>query len=496
MAQSLQIKRNKNIFDNKIDAVNHLNSLVNKLEDGEIVLCRYFNDGTVQTLIGFQTKYGIVNENTSENEIINTITYLDSFSEVGNGLSRNENGVLQVKLDNSGVNFLKNTENGLKVDNMEANVTTITKDIQVVGGPLANEKLQNILKDTDTAGNKIIKSGTSIEDLLITLFCKEEYPTNYKSTSGNVNSYINAPIVTLSNENQNVEVGTEITATMSFSGNSIAKITASTVTGLTYGYIKDSIFYNKDKITETPSTSHTETTTAKLTYTINKGFTSAEKTSDSITSTTVTEKFENIKLGKITDGENKITLSVSGQSITYNCNEIPSVYPKSNVGNTAQTEVTTAVESFSGITTVPTSATSVTINGVRYGFYGIITDDPQVAGQETFNYTSENIRNLTPLTSADDFTIVGDNVGRVIIAIPNSWGKEIEKINDANQMGNDLWDSSLGYVTTPYNAETNPSGMREMDIKGANGYESSKYKVYTYDPGQSISINQTVTFKK
>ena len=113
MAQSLQIKRNKNIFQTKEDAVNHLNSLVNKLEDGEIVLCRYFNDNTVQTLIGFQTKYGIVNENTSENEIVNTITYLDSFSEVGNGFSRDEKGVLQVKLDNSGINFLKNSENGL-----------------------------------------------------------------------------------------------------------------------------------------------------------------------------------------------------------------------------------------------------------------------------------------------------------------------------------------------------------------------------------------------
>ncbi len=47
-----------------------------------------------------------------------------------------------------------------------------------------------------------------------------------------------------------------------------------------------------------------------------------------------------------------------------------------------------------------------------------------------------------------------------------------------------------------YNAETNPNGMREMDIDGANGYTASKYKVYTYDPGQSISIKQTVTFKK
>lgn len=495
MAQSLQIKRNKNIFQTKEDAVNHLNSLVNKLEDGEIVLCRYFNDNTVQTLIGFQTKYGIVNENTSENEIVNTITYLDSFSEVGNGFSRDEKGVLQVKLDNSGINFLKNSENGLKVDSMEANVTTITKDIQVVGGPLASEKLQNILKDTDDAGNKIIKSGTNIQDLLITLFCKEEYPTNYKSTSGSVSSYINAPILTLSNENSNVEVGTKITATMSFNGNSVAKIIDSSVTDLTYGYVKDSISYDKNKITETPLTSYTETTKAKLSYTINNGFISAD-TKNPITSTTVTEQFENVNLGQVDDGENKITLYVSGQSITYNCNEIKSVYPKSNVGNTAQTIVTTYVESFSGITTVPTSATSITINGIRYGFYGIIEDDPEVVGQETFDYTSENIRNLTPLISATDFTINGDNVGRVIIAIPNSWGKEIEKITDANQMGNDLWDSSLGYATTPYNAETNPNGMREMDIDGANGYTASKYKVYTYDPGQSISIKQTVTFKK
>ena len=57
--QSLQIKRNKIIFDTKKEAVNHLQSLVEKLDDGEIVLCRYFSNGTIQTLVGFETKYEI-----------------------------------------------------------------------------------------------------------------------------------------------------------------------------------------------------------------------------------------------------------------------------------------------------------------------------------------------------------------------------------------------------------------------------------------------------
>lgn len=496
MAQSLQIKRNKNIFRTKDDAVNHLNNLIDELKDGEIVLCRYFNGNTVQTLIGVETKYNTYNQETNENEIISSICYLDSFDEIGNGLFKDENGVLQIKIDDKDVNFLTLSENGLKVSNMHANATITTEDIIAVGGPLTNENLQNALVDVDSYGNKIIKSGTNIQDLLINLFFKEEYPKNYKSIEGSVSANINVPIIKLSNTNNSVEVGTKITATMSFNGNSVAIITPSIVSGLTNGYVLDSTHFDDNFIEKMPTTGYSNTSSAILTYTVNSGFKSSEKTNDSIITKTLTDKFVNVNFGSVDEGINEITLQAIGQKIEYSFDEIKSVYPKSNIGKINSAITTTKVESLNDETEAPTEKINASITGVRYGFYGIITDDPNIAGQETFEYNSTNIRNLNHLTSAKQFNIKGDNVGRVIIAIPKSWGKEIEKIIDAEQMNTDLWDSSIGYVTTSYDENTNPNGMREIDVEGANGYESTKYNVYTFNPGPSISINQTVTFKK
>jgi hypothetical protein len=514
MAQSLQIKRNKNIFNTKEDAVNHLKSLVNKLEDGEIVLCRYFNGDSIQTLIGIETKYGVLNENTKEEDIISTITHFDSFDEIGNGLLRDDKGKLHIKIDDTTINFLTNSENGLKVSNMHANVTTTTEDIVVVGGPLVNKDLQDILTETDSLGNKIIKAGTNVQDLLFTLFCKEVYPLTQDKIngtisgfSGSVTSTINSPILSITctvngkkidvTNNLQVEVGTTISAnTISFNGNSIANVKNSYVSGITYGYsltndnIKD---FSGNTITKIPSTNHVSSAVTTIKYTLTNFSTTEKNVSKS---GTTLQSFSDVNLGQVIDGDNKIVVNVTGQPISYSCEEINSVYVCSNVGKTSEKHKTPKVDGFSGTTIAPISSTTMTVKGVRYGFYGIIIDDPNVIGQETFEYTSTNIRNLTPLISPQTFTVKGDKVGRVIIAIPNSWGKEIDKITDSEQMGTDLWDSSIGYVTTSYDENINPNGMREIDVNGANEYSASKYKVYTFNPGQPISINQTVTFKK
>ena len=115
----------------------------------------------------------------------------------------------------------------------------------------------------------------------------------------------------------------------------------------------------------------------------------------------------------------------------------------------------------------------------------MIIDDPNVAGQEEFTYTSQAFRDLNALVSPKDFTISGENVGRVIIAIPQSWKTEIKEIRDAEQMNNDLFGSSTGYMKNPITYK----------IEGANGYESGDYDVYEYNPSNPIKINQTVKFK-
>ena len=516
--QSLQIKRNKTIFDTKEKAVRHLQNLVDNLDDGEIVLCRYLNQDneTIQTLVGFETKYEVFNEETEETTIIQSIAYVDSLNDVGagfirdinnvpqlnlgNGLEIDENnkinvvfgeglklveGSISVKVNEKVNNFIQMDDDGLKVTEMKTNVTKTNDKIVVMGGPLASADVQKLFpKDSDN--NPYIAANTNIQDLLFKLFCQEIYPiiSASNSISGNVTASINAPIIELSQTASNVEVGTFISATtISFNGNSYSNPTSSIVNGMEYGYSKsnNNVRWSYDKsIEKEPVT--TIVSTAQTTMVCELvGFSASPFT---ITGDTVLSN-NKYDLGQVQYGVNTINVSISGQPISYTIEEIPVVYPCSNLGKTSGDVKTTKIGTISGTTQVPTNSNSKTINGVRYGYYGIITDNPEVVGQETFEYTSANIRKLTALTSKKTFTIQGDNVGRVIIALPSSWNAKIDTIIDAAQMYQDLYGSETGYS----------SQYKEVSVEGANNYTAEVYHVYTFDPQNSISINQTITFK-
>lgn len=473
MKQSLQIKRNYNIFPSKNEAVSHLNDINPTLKDGEIVLCRYKENENIKTLIGIAC--------ATENG--NFLTSFDSMSAIGKGLQRTNNGTLEVKLSNKNneTNYLiiDKENNGLKVTNMNAN-DVMTKEIQIIGTPLAD-----IILEKNPSFSSITAS--NIQDVLTTLLCQELWPNeeNIKSKTGSVTASIKAPTITLSSSATTLEVGTKISAsTISFNGNSYANITNSLVSGMSYGYSFEND-NNKDSdntsFSKSATTGIVQTATTQMVCTLT-GFT--QSAFQQITGTTTLSK-ENYDLGQIKDGTNKITIAITGQPITYSIEEIPVLYPTSNIGKTSGTCVTTKINAVSGTTTTSTNSNSKTINGVRYGFYGIITDDPEILGQESFEYNSTNIRKMTPLKSKKTFTIVGDNVGRVIIALPSSWNAEIKSITDAEQMNNDLYGSETGY----------PSQYKEVSVEGANNYTAEVYHVYTFDPQSPVKINQTITFK-
>ena len=411
---------------------------------------------------------------------------------VGEGLEINNNKI-KVLVDTNVTNFLSVDEKGMKVVDMNADVTKTTKDIIVMGGPLATDEVKNTIDDKDSSNNPYIKSGTNVQELLEKLFCEEKYPTltNDNYFSGTVSSTIKQPTITFSNSATTVEVGTFISAsTISFNGNSIATTTNSKVNGLEYGYSlsNDSIKYSGDNtIEKIPTTGYVTTEITKMTceYT---GFTVTTFTS--MTGTTVLEK-NNCDLGQIVDGDNIIKVTITGQPISYTIEEINSVYPCSNIGNTKEELKTQKIESQDNETSAPTNSNTKTIVGVRYGFYGMLDETKK----ETFGYTSNELRNLTSLTEAKTFNIKGDNVAMVVIAIPNDWGVEIDEIRDDEQMNSNLFGSTTGYDSENYDENNHPNGVRVVSVEGLNSYQSSEYKVYTFSPDSSILINQTVTFK-
>lgn len=512
--QSLQIKRNKNIFSSRQEAVSHLKNLVGRLNDGEIVLCRYFNNKTIQTLVGFETKCETSNPITNEIEVTTSIVYLDSLNEIGNGLyydvnhtlhvnlgqglaidkddteaiqvilgkglEINENNGVEVKIDDKVTNFLCVDEDGMKVVDMDTDVTKTTERILVMGGPLAKQEIQNIFPK-DSNNNPYIAKDTNLQDLLFKLFCEEKYPNISSSNSkqGNVTASINAPIINLSNNESVLEVGTYISAsTITFDNNSYANLTASTISGLEYGYstTNDNIRNSSDKsISKIPSYNLVTSSETKMSCNLT-GFT--KNAFNTIIGTSIITK-NDYDLGQVQDGENTIQISITGQPISYMIESIPQVYPCSNIGKTSGTVITTKVNEIKGTTLAPTNNSLKTINGVRYGFYGIITK------QQDFKYESNYIRKLTPLKNKTNFIIKGDNVDKVIIALPSSWNAQISEIIDAEQMNNDLFDSSTGYS----------SEYMLIKVEGVNGYKAEDYQVYTYDPQTIVKINQTIKIK-
>lgn len=491
---SLQIKRSSEIFENNDKAVEYLKEIKTSLIDGEILLCRYRANGKIETLIATACVESDGNKHIS---YVNSLTEVVPGGEtvqiqVGDGLVQEEDGTVKVLVDSKVTNFLSVDGNGMKVVDMNANVTKTTKDIIVMGGPLATDAVKKVIGDKDSSNNPYIKTGTNVQDLLEKLFCEEIYPTNIKYVDGNVSASIKQPIVTFSKTATTLEVGTYISAsTISFNGNSVATLSSSTVSGLDYGYssLNDNVKDSSDnKIVKNPNTGYVAANATKMICEYS-GFTETEFSGD--TGTTVFEK-TNINLGQVMDGDNIIKVSISGQPIYYSIDGIGEVYPCSNIGNTNGDLRTKKIEAQTNKTTdVPRNSTTKTIVGVRYGFYGMLNETEK----ETFGYTSNEIRKLKSLTKKGTFNIKGESVAMVVIAIPNSWNAEIYEIRDAEQMNSNLFGSTTGYDNENYDATNHPNGVRTISVEGLNSYQGSDYKVYTFSPNSSIEINQTVTFK-
>jgi len=102
-----------------------------------------------------------------------------------------------------------------------------TDEILVAGGPLAD--LLN------KVGINSISPDTSMQDLFISLFTKELWPTNLVFKEGTVSAAIAAPSFTLSNTNL-VEVGATVTIGKTTLFAATMSTTARTYSGFTYGY--------------------------------------------------------------------------------------------------------------------------------------------------------------------------------------------------------------------------------------------------------------------
>jgi hypothetical protein len=465
MSKGLQIKRNYNIFDSKEEAIQHLNDILNTLFDGEIVLCRYNEGNSLKTIIGV-----VQDINDSK-----TYTLFDSISDVGNGLNRKNDGSLEIKLSNkeNEKNFLEIDEEnkGLKVVGVDADKVT-TKEITVIGTPLAN-----LIYGEGKQG--IIPSGSNIQTILEELLSQELWPVSITLVNGSVSGKITPSVSSTNmisgvNNSGTYEVGTSCQLKELPMPTTVFTYTKEQVNGLTYGYsmVNDN---TRDSTATTIQYEHKVEESIGNLYKIElkyTGFSASQSTVTVSGESSSTVKIQANTNLKIVEGTNKVSAvyTAPGKKITYE--PIPTIYACSNLGKTnADHSFNRDANDYASITSV-SALTEFSVTGVRYGFYGCVSDD--------FVINSANIRALTSFTNKGSFTIKGDDVEQVIVAIPSSWGKKVSSVIAVEQANQGITGAYVKY-------------NQQVAVNGANGYVAENYDVYVYNPETVVKVEHNIT---
>jgi hypothetical protein len=288
-------------------------------------------------------------------------------SEFKEGLQVNNNGEVSVKVatavsanttpkQDAQKNFLSVDDNGLAVKSVDSDATVLHQNLTVAG-----------LSGSFGAGNyqngQVISAGTSLYTILENILCKESYPTvSYKSAA--LSTAINAPSIKLTKTGSLI-YGT----TLQFSGSCntlVVSTTPNQVYGLTDGYSAaddDTPDSSNTAITENVSTGHTS---GDSTYNLTASFSGFNNQSSlSGTGSTNASCVINLTtLGYVTMGDNKVTLTATGPSISGTAQAISSGYTVSNLKKTDVKYTYSGKNAFSKTCPKPTSASTSTVTGV------------------------------------------------------------------------------------------------------------------------------------
>ena len=325
----------------------------------------------------------------------------------------NEISVVVAESTEAQTNYLVN-DGGLKVAEMGAGVTKLSQDIQVVGGPLAD----------DLAGifdGGIIPAGTSVETILMKMICKEIFPTA-STSQGSISASMSLTTLAFDPTDATVEVGTIVKTNALTANNSSYSTTPAKITGLTNGY---SLTESGDKVTgnmEFAVESVSEATnTHKITFTYT-GFTETAPEAVSAAST-VTMPAQTLI---VREGECKVSVSASGSKFTATSPSVSQTYYNISNVNTRQAETKTI--STKSLSSTASKTTSDKVTGVYKYFMGYYDFASNQVVEDVF--TSDIIRSLTVntgdiikdgTTTLVDSTAKTSNGKSIVIAVPSKY---------------------------------------------------------------------------
>ena len=349
------------------------------------------------------------------------------------------------------------TDNGNYQELIEDTTETIktTGAIPVAGGPLAD--LLN------KAGINSISPDTSMQDLFVSLFTKELWPTNLVFKEGTVSAAIAAPSFTLSNTGL-VEVGATVTIGKTTLSAATMSTTARTYSGFTYGYSSTND-NTKDSSNTTITVNASNAALNSVNYTMKR--TTNGSVENATANTNPAQVTLDSKTFKAIEGTNTVKVDITGPTANATFASMPVYYACSNLGKTSKEHKSVAKDTITKTSSTPSNSKTLNVTGV-YPYY-----------TNKDNITTFAKLGLTTNKTLDVTFVAETASNKHAFKIPAKFN--VTKITLLNTLSGKYEDYSVSRfsVTT----ET-------INVQGTN----VQYKVYTRNDGTNGSSSFKITF--
>lgn len=361
----------------------------------------------------------------------------------------------KIVTDGDGNKYL--TDNGNYQELIEDTTETIktTDAIPVAGGPLAD--LLN------KAGINSISPDTSMQDLFVSLFTKELWPTNLVFKEGTVSAAIAAPSFTLSNTGL-VEVGATVTIGKTTLSVATMSTTARTYSGFTYGYSSTND-NTKDSSNTTITVNASNAALNSVNYTMKR--TTNGSVENATANTNPAQVTLDSKTFKAIEGTNTVKVDITGPTANATFASMPVYYACSNLGKTSEEHKSVAKDTITKTSSTPSNSKTLNVTGV-YPYY-----------TNKDNITTFAKLGLTTNKTLDVTFVAETASNKHAFKIPAKFN--VTKITLLNTLSGKYED----YSVSRFSATT-----ETINVQGAN----VQYKVYTRNDGTNGSSSFKITF--
>ncbi len=361
----------------------------------------------------------------------------------------------KIVTDGDGNKYL--TDNGNYQELIEDTTETIktTDAIPVAGGPLAD--LLN------KAGINSISPDTSIQDLFVSLFTKELWPTNLVFKEGTVSAAIAAPSFTLSNTGL-VEVGATVTIGKTTLSVATMSTTARTYSGFTYGYSSTND-NTKDSSNTTITVNASNAALNSVNYTMKR--TTNGSVENATANTNPAQVTLDSKTFKAIEGTNTVKVDITGPTANATFASMPVYYACSNLGKTSEEHKSVAKDTITKTSSTPSNSKTLNVTGV-YPYY-----------TNKDNITTFAKLGLTTNKTLDVTFVAETASNKHAFKIPAKFN--VTKITLLNTLSGKYED----YSVSRFSVTTETINVQGTDVQ---------YKIYTRNDGTNGSSSFKITF--